>query len=287
MNSEESFAEYRSLLFAIAYRMLGTVMDAEDAVQETFLRWQSASMETIENPRAFLSAITTRLCIDQLRSARQKRETYIGPWLPEPYLTDPQTPMLDTTILAESLSTAFLVLLEQLTPTERAVFLLREVFDYDYAEIAEIVGKTPANCRKMISRARTHLKKERPRFDTEPEQQRRLVSNFMETVLSGDMDGLLNVLAEDIVVYSDGGGNVVAAQKPVAGREMVARFLFGIARLAPPELEIRLAQVNGLPGAIYLIAGQVSGVFAMDIQDDRIQNIFTVLNPDKLRHLNT
>ena len=193
--------------------------------------------------------------------------------------------MLDSAILAESLSTAFLVLLEQLTPTERAVFLLREVFDYDYGEIASIVDKTQANCRKMISRARVHLKGKRPRFDPDPAEEKRLVAHFMETVLSGDMEGLIEVLAEDIVVYSDGGGNVFAAQKPVAGQAQVARFMFGIAKLAPPGLEIHLAQVNGLPGAVYLIDGQISGVFALSIVQGRIQNIFTVLNPDKLRHL--
>ena len=262
--------------------MLGTVMDAEDILQEAFLRWQRAPAAEVDNPRAYLSAVVTRLCIDQLRSARVQREEYIGPWLPEPLImTNPAH--IESTILAESLSTAFLVLLENLNPVERAVYLLREVFDYDYAEIANIVDKSEDNCRQVFSRAKRYITERRPRFEPDPVQEQRLMGRFMETVSTGDMDGLLEILAQDIVVYSDGGGKAFAAKKPVVGVERVSRFFFGLVKHIPHGWEMRFARSNGLPALINLIDGVPHSVMAFQIFDGRIQNVFVVVNPDKLR----
>ena len=276
-----TFDPLRPRLLRIAYRMLGTVMDAEDILQEAFLRWQRAPVEEVENPRAYLSAVVTRLCIDQLRSARVKREEYLTPWLPEPLLTE--TPM-DTTLLAESLSTAFLLLLERLSPVERAVFLLREVFDYDYDEIAQIVGKSKANCRQLNSRAKHFIAERRPRFDTDPAQEQRLLAQFAQTVATGDMDGLLEILAEDMVLYSDGGGIVNSARYPIFGARKAARLYIHARRLVPPGVEFRFARINGLPGGIGFYAdGRAYSVMVFHIEGGRIRNIYQVLNPNKLK----
>ncbi|GAB4578292.1 MAG: RNA polymerase sigma-70 factor [Anaerolineales bacterium] len=282
MPPTDSFTSYRPLLFSIAYRMLGTVMDAEDVLQEAFLRWQRAPVEEVDNPRAYLSAVVTRLCIDHLRSARVQREEYIGPWLPEPLIMNDPAP-LEATILAESLSTAFLVLLENLNPVERAVYLLREVFDYDYAEIAKIVDKSEENCRQVFSRAKKYITERRPRFEPDPAQEQRLMGRFMETLASGDMDGLLEILAQEIVVYSDGGGKAFAAKKPVVGVVKVARFFFGLVKQIPPGWEVRFARSNGLPALVNLINGVPHSVMAFQMFDGRIQNVFVVVNPEKLR----
>ena len=284
MDRAEIFNSYRPLLFSIAYRMLGTVMDAEDMLQETFLRWQRASVENVENPRAFLSAVVTRLCIDQLRSVRVQREEYIGPWLPEPLMMSEPT-QLDSMILAESISTAFLILLENLNPVERAVYLLHEVFDYDYAEIAQIVHKTEDNCRQLFSRAKKYITERRPRFEPDREQNERLLFTFQRAIANGDMNGLLEILAEDIVLYSDGGGKVSAARKPVLGSKRVARFFFGIAKRLPLGLQIRFVQVNGLPGFVNYIYKTATSVYAFQILDGRIQNVFAVSNPEKLKRI--
>ncbi len=284
MDRSEVFTSYRPLLFSIAYRMLGTVMDAEDILQETFLRWQQSSTENVENPRAFLSAVVTRLCIDQLRSARRQREEYIGPWLPEPFIAN-EPSQLDSVIMSESLSMAFLVLLEKLNPVERAVYLLHEVFDYDYAEIAYIVGKSEENCRQLFSRAKKYIVERRPRFQTNSEQDQRLLLQFQRALSDGDMNGLLETLAEDIVLYSDGGGKVTAARNPVRGSKKVAQFFLGIAKKAPPGLEVRFALVNGLPGCVNYFNNSPLNVFAFQIIDGRIQNIFGVSNPEKLKRI--
>lgn len=285
MNSEEAFSEYRPLLFSIAYRMLGTVMDAEDMVQETYLRWQRVSATTVDSPKSYLAAVVTRLCIDHLRSAKVKRETYIGPWLPEPVLTSKAPTLMETTMLAESLSTAFLVLLENLNPVERAVYLLREVFDYDYSEIAKIVDKSEANCRQLASRARRFIRDRRPRFAPDPDQEAKLTEQFLTTVAEGDMSGLLEILADDIVVYSDGGGKVFAAKKPVAGKDLAAKFIFGLARLAPDQYELQFAYVNGYPGMVIYVDGSPLTVIAMRISGGKIKNMYSVLNPDKLKNI--
>jgi RNA polymerase sigma-70 factor, ECF subfamily len=275
------FDRYRPLLFSVAYRMLGSVMDAEDIVQEAFVRWQGASEGEVRSPRAYLSAVVTRLSIDQLRSARVRREEYVGPWLPEPLPEEPD--IADTAALNESLSMAFLVLLESLTPTERAVFLLREVFDYDYGEISHLVGKSEANCRQIARRARGYIAAQRPRFERSPEQEERLTESFLEACMDGDMEGLLGLLAEDIILWSDGGGKVRAALNPIRGSDKVARFFMGILGKAPPGLVVRQTKVNGQPGIIgYYADGQPQSVTTFDIADECIRAIHILVNPEKL-----
>ncbi|MCA1558164.1 MAG: RNA polymerase sigma-70 factor, partial [Acidobacteria bacterium] len=230
MDRLEIFKEHRRLLFSLAYRMLGTVADAEDIVQEAFLRWQAAGDEEIKAPRAYLSAIVTNLSINHLQSARVKREEYIGPWLPEPLIADENQDPMRNIQLADSLSMAFMILLEALAPTERAVFLLREVFDYEYEEIARMVGKTEANCRQMVSRARQHIRERRSRFDVSEEIRERLTGQFIKACASGDLQALMSLLSEDVTLLSDGGGRVTAARKPITGVDHVARFLTGLVK---------------------------------------------------------
>lgn len=279
------FEPYRPLLFSIAYRMLGSGMDAEDMVQETFLRWQRASGDEVRSPKAYLSAVITRLCIDQLRSARIQRETYFGPWLPEPLLTEHPPGAADTAALAESLSLAFLVLLESLSPVERAVFLLREVFEYDYAEIASIVDKSEANCRQMVKRARERIVERRPRFDVAPEAQARLMQQFALACANGDIEGLLALFADDIAIYSDGGGKAHAALNPVYGPVNAARFLLGVLQKVPPSFTIRLANVNGQSGFIGYVNDRPHIVIGFNLAAGRIRAIYNILNPDKLRSI--
>jgi RNA polymerase sigma-70 factor (ECF subfamily) len=290
-DAEHVFQQYRSYLFAIAYRMLGSVMDAEDMVQETFLRWQQVADQAIDSPKAYLTAIITRLCIDYMRSARVQREAYIGPWLPEPLLIDQSTDTADTAALSESLSMAFLVLLETLTPTERATFLLREVFGYGYADIAQIVDKSEANCRQMVSRAKQHLQQGRPRFAVSTEQQQALTFQFLQTCFSGDLDSMVAMLAEDVTVWSDGGGKAVAATRPIHGAHKAAQFVLGLARKAPPNTTPQFSLVNGDPGIIVYVDGLPAVVLILEI--DRltaggvpiIQAIRNIVNPDKLRRV--
>jgi RNA polymerase sigma-70 factor, ECF subfamily len=258
--------------------MLGSVMDAEDIVQEAFVRWQRASGTEVRSPRAYLSSVVTRLCIDQLRSARVQREQYVGPWLPEPLPTEPAPDAVD-----ESLSMAFLVLLESLTPTERAVFLLREVFDYDYGEISRLVGKSEANCRQIARRARQSVAARRPRFERSVEQEELLVERFLEACASGDMDGLVSLLSDDITLWSDGGGRVRAALNPIYGSDRVGRFLLGILREVPPDFVTRQGQINGQPGIVGYAGAHPMGVLTLDILEGRIRAIRIVVNPEKLR----
>ena len=285
MNQLETFNQYRSLLFAIAYRMLGSAMDAEDMVQETFLRWQEVQLMEIESPKAYLTTITTRLCLDQLRSARVQREVYVGPWLPEPLLTEAAPDSAEITALADSLSMAFLVLMESLSPIERAVYLLRQVFDYDYPDIARIVGKSEVYCRQIVSRARQHLARHRPRYEVLPGQQQQLSQQFAQACFSGDLSGLMATLAEDIVLQSDGGGKIKAAMRPVYGPDRVARFLQGILNKMPPGRTIRPAQINGQPGFIIYVDTQPQLVMILDIMGEGIHRVYVVANPDKLQGL--
>ena len=282
MDRAETFNSYRPLLFSIAYRMLGSAMDAEDLVQETFTRWQSTTAN-IESPKAFLAAIITRLCIDQLRSAKTQREDYIGPWLPEPIMTDSTTN--PDSALADSLSIAFLVVLESLSPVERAVFLLREVFDYGYAEIARIVDKSEPNCRQMVKRAKEHIAARRPRFTVRPEEHDRLVVQFGQVCANGDLEGLLALLADDITAYSDGGGKVVAARNPIVGADRVARFILGILRKMPVGAVLGLGIINGQTAIITQVGAQPYNVLAFDIDTGRIRRIFNILNPEKLKKI--
>lgn len=285
MQRTETFNSYRAYLFAIAYRMLGSVMDAEDMVQESYLRWLNTSADEVTSPKSYLAAIITRLCIDHLRLARVQRETYMGEWLPEPLLTDPTPPQEDMVALSDTLSIAFLVLLETLSPTERAAFLLREVFDYEYAEVAEMVGKSEANCRQMVRRARQHVADGRPRFQATPTEQQQMMQQFAQACVQGDMAGLLALLAEDVVEYSDGGGKVSAAIKPIKGADKVTRFLLGLMKKLPDNVAYQFAFANGRPAIITYAAGVAVNVTILDIGDGRIQRIYNIVNPDKLRHV--
>lgn len=284
---EEVFTAHRPLLFAIAYRMLGGVADAEDAVQETYLRWRGAVADgtPIASSKAWLSSVVTRLCIDVLRSARVQRESYVGPWLAEPMVTagEREPDVADAAVLAESLSLAFLVLLETLTPTERAVFLLHDVFAYEYAEIAAIVGETAVNCRQLARRARTRVAERRPRFRAAPEQQEHLTAQFVQACADGDLDALLATLAGDVVLWSDGGGKARAATRPIHGADGVARFVLGSLRNAPAGIVSRMSRVNGQSAVIAYLAGQPFAVITLDIAADGIRAVTIVVNPDKLR----
>jgi RNA polymerase sigma-70 factor (ECF subfamily) len=279
----EAFDRHRQLLFSIAYRMLGSVADAEDVMQESYLRWRRASEREVRSPKAYLSTVVTRLCLDHLRSARARRERYVGPWLPEPLVTEPSPDASEAAALEDSLSMAFLVLLESLTPTERAVFLLREVFGYDYAEIADLVGKSEANCRQIARRAKMSVEARRPRFESSPEQEERLIGRFLEASVEGDMEGLLSLLSNDAVLYSDGGGKTHAALNPIVGADKIARFSSRILRKAPPGFVMRWGRVNGRPGLVgYFRDGSPHSVTTLDVAEGRIRAIRLVLNPEKL-----
>ena len=291
MDERDAYAEYRPLLFSIAYRMIGSVSEAEDIVQETFLRFHRADTEQVESPKAYLSAITTRLAIDHLRSARVRRETYVGPWLPEPLVTDDSDALgadpARHAETADSLSLAFLVLLERLSPVERAVFLLREVFGYGYGEIADVVAKREDNVRQIAARARHHVEDGRPRFEADRGHREELARRFLAAVEEGDTDGLVGMLAADVTMYGDGGGKAPAVGQPVAGAVRVARFLVGLTRQAKrANLRLVPAEVNGQPGMIaYDQAGGLISVLSLDIADGLVQTVHSIVNPDKLRHL--
>jgi RNA polymerase sigma-70 factor, ECF subfamily len=273
----ETCESLRPLAFAIAYRMLGSVAEAEDVVQEGLLRLHSA--EGVEHPKAFVATVVTRLAIDQLRSARARRETYPGPWLPEPIVTDSRPD-------DDSVSMALLVTLESLTPVERAVFLLHDVFDYGYDEIGEIVGKSRENCRQLAVRARRHVEGRRTRFEASREQREALAARFFAAVRDGDLDGLVSLLAEDAVITGDGGGKAAARPTPLHGGEKVARFLLGLMRLAERRAySFDFVEVNGQPGALIYEDGAVAGAMTLDVVDGRVAAVRSVVNPDKLRHL--
>ena len=286
VSSAEVFDRNRPLLFAIAYRMTGSVTEAEDAVQEAYLRWQRAPEDEVHSSSAYLSKVVTRLCIDRLRSARVRREQYVGPWLPEPVLGEQSQEIGRQAELEDSLSMAFLVLLESLTPVERAVFLLREVFDYEYAEIASLVGKSETNCRQISRRARQSVAARRPRFESFPQQEERLMEGFLQASLSGDMEALLELLSDDVTLYSDGGGKTRAALKPIYGADNVARFLTGITSNIPPGFTVKRTRVNGRPGLVgYFGDGRPQSVVSVDVAEGGIRAIRLVVNPDKLGNI--
>ena len=290
MRNDASYEELRPLLFSIAYRMIGSVSEAEDIVQEAFLRIHRAEAEgtTIESPKAYLSAVTTRLGIDHLKSARVRREQYVGQWLPEPLLTDDSMPDAATHAeTADSLSTAFLVLLESLTPVERAVFLLREVFDYGYGEIARIVDRTEDNCRQLYVRARRHVDEGRPRFEASRKHRDELVERFFAAAERGDLAALEEMLAADVVVYGDGGGKAPSWPQPIYGRERVAKLIAGTVKQAKElGVRVRAAHVNGQPGVLFLDDEErIGAVMSIDVADGLVQAIRGVTNPDKLAHL--
>ena len=286
----EEYRELRPLLFAIAYRMVGSVSEAEDLVQEAFLRYHARPDDAeVGSPRAYLTTITTRLAIDHLRSARVRREAYVGPWLPEPLVVDAAAGPSEQAELADSLSLAFLVVLERLSPVERAVFLLHDVFDLPYDEIAEIVERSEENCRQLASRARRRVEESRPRFEVSLDHHRELTDRFIHACETGDADELIELLAEDVVAYSDGGGKVAAARRPVEGRERVAKFLIGISRpeRRPESAVVERVDVNGRPGVRVAADGTPLGVVSLDVADDGVRAVRIVVNPEKLRHLAT
>ena len=283
------FEAHRPLMYSIAYRMLGSVTEAEDVVQEAYLRYQATPADQIVSHKAFLSTVVTRLCLNQLQSARAQREAYIGPWLPEPVLTgaDERFAPTQRAELHESLALAFLVLLEQLTPLERAVFLLREVFDYEYAEIAAIVGKAEPACRQLFSRAKRHIAAGRPRFTSSPEAHRQIFTQFLRAVEQGELDGLMQLLADDVELWVDGGGKASgAATRPVHGRAAVAHFLSAAARRAVPGSRVEIADVNGEPALIVRAGGEVRLVLSIGVDQGRVRAIRAIRNPDKLQDLN-
>ncbi len=286
------FDELRPLMFSIAYRMLGSASEAEDIVQEAFLRLHREGVKgtAIDSPKAFLSAVTTRLSIDHLRSARVRRESYVGTWLPEPIVTDPESDVAGHAETADSLSMAFLVLLESLSPVERAVFLLREVFEYGYEEIAAVVGKSEDNCRQIAVRARRQIEAKKPRFEASRARREELARRFFEAVLLGDVEGLVGLLAADVVAYGDGGGKGTAFPRPVHGRDRVVRLLQGPAARGGRAgvTGMRSVTLNGQPGAIfYDREGRPVAAVTLDIADEQVQTLRAVSNPEKLGHLGT
>jgi RNA polymerase sigma-70 factor, ECF subfamily len=275
-------------MFSIAYRMLASVSEAEDVVQDAFLRYQRALAEgaEIESPKAYLSTVVARLAIDQLRSVRARRETYVGEWLPEPLLTNDDDPAAHAEE-ADSLSMAFLLLLERLSPVERAVFLLHDVFGYGYDEVATIVGKSEANCRQLALRARRHIESEKPRFDASRKERDELAARFFAAMTDGDLGSLVEMLAADVIVYGDGGGKAPQWPAPIVGVERVSRLVAGTGRqLRELGLTLEMCHVNGQPGATCRDPeGRLINVWSLDIANGAVQTVRSVINPDKLRHL--
>ena len=280
------FEEHRKLLFSIAYRMLGSVADAEDVLQEAFLRWQDASTEEIRSPRSFLVTIVSRLCINQLESAHARRVTYVGEWLPEPLVTDPRSNAAAMVQVDESVSMALMLLLERLTPSERAVFLLHEVFDYKHAEIAQALALTESNSRQLLRRAQQHVQLTRPRFRPPTGEHLELLERFSEAARSGDMDQLISLLSSDVVMHTDGGGRASALLLPIYGPEKVGQAsVHGFRKLLSLDVQQRFVEINGRPGVVSYQDGRPQSVFTLEITEGRIQAIFIVTNPEKLSHL--
>jgi RNA polymerase sigma-70 factor, ECF subfamily len=288
--SAEAFEELRPLLFSIAYRILGSVSEAEDAVQETWLRYHASSTPPI-SLKSFLSAVVTRVSIDVLRSARVRRESYVGQWLPEPLLTDDASTAYPdpehAAELADSLSMAALLLLERLSPEQRAVFVLHDIFSFPFSEIADVVGKSETACRQLASRARRLMRDGRPKFDVDRRERDELAARFFDAVTVGDVDELRGLLAADVEVYGDGGGKAPQWMRVIVGLDNVARMFAGLGRrFAVSGLQVEPHEVNGQPGAVFRDAsGRVINVLALDVLDGRIQVIRSVINPDKLRHI--
>ncbi len=286
MSRTEEFEELRPLLFSLAYRLLGSVAEAEDAVQEAWLRYVATPARP-RSPKAFLSAVVTRISIDVLRSARVRREQYVGKWLPEPLLTDPYEDPARSAELADSVSMAALLLLERLSPLERAVFVLREVFAYDFADVAAAVGRSEAACRQLLVRARHHVHSGRPRFEVDRRARDELAARFFDAIRDGDVEGLRDVLAADVQLVGDAGGKAPALSRTVVGADKVARLLGAIfADLTRVGATLERCEVNGQPGAILRDRdGRVAFTFALDLLGGQIQTVRSVANPDKLRHL--
>jgi RNA polymerase sigma-70 factor (ECF subfamily) len=291
MNQVEAFQMHRAALFAVAYRMLGSASDAEDIVQDAWLRFSAAQPSDLRSAKSYLTTVVTRLCLDRLKSARAAREEYVGPWLPEPLATDDRPGPERSLAQIESVTLAFMVLLETLSPEERAVFLLREVFDYEYDEIAAMLDTTSANCRQLFHRAKGRIAERKPRFRAAAEEKRPLVERFIRAFGAGDEEELTRVLAADVGFWSDGGGKVLAARRPLFGRDHVINLLVGIRRTAPsagvPLESVRLDvfEVNGEPALVIRVEGRLDSVYTMTIEDGAISAIRVVRNPDKLAYL--
>ena len=286
MSRAEEFERLRPLLFSIAYRILGSVAEAEDAVQETWLRYQG-SAEQPRSAKAFLSTLVTRIAIDVLRSARVRREAYAGPWFPEPLLADPYQDPARSAELADSVSMAALLLLERLSPLERAVFVLREVFDFDFPEVAAAVGRSEAACRQLLVRARRHMAEGRPRFDADRRERRELAARFFDALSEGDVAGLRELLAADVSLVGDGGGKAPQLARSVHGIDRVARLLATVfPRMARVGITAEPREINGQPGAIFRDRdGRVLHTLTLDVLDGRIQTLRAIINPDKLHHM--
>jgi len=280
--SDDPFVTHRSLLFTVAYEMLGSAADAEDVVQEAWLRWATVEQARVRDPRAYLVRIVTRGALDRLRTLSRRREEYVGEWLPEPLLTSAD--VAEDVELAESVSIAMLAVLETLGPTERAVFVLREVFEAPYDEIAEAIGKTPAAVRKIAERAREHVAARRPRMRVSRAQQEQVVERFLAATRGGDLQDLLDVLAPDVVAVADGGGLAPAARRPLVGHARVGRAFLALAAVAPGA-EIAMVWLNGAPGARIDIDGQVVAAVSLTIENGRITQIYAISNPHKLARL--
>lgn len=286
MSSVEVFTEYRPLLFTIAYEILGSAADAEDALQESYLRWSTVDESEVENPRAYLAQIVTRQALNQLRSARRRREEYVGSWLPEPIRTQPDAS--EDAVLAESVTMAMLLVLETLGPDERAVFVLREVFGFSHREVAESVGKTEDAVRQIAHRARSHVHARRRRFTPPSDEAQAVVGKFLTAAVTGDVQALMDLMAPDVVEISDGGGKVSAARRPIVGREQVARFMVGLTRLAPAGLRFEPAVFNNVPSMIVHTADGLDLVAMFELTTSGsdsaglISGIYLVRNPDKL-----
>ncbi len=286
------FEPQRGRLLGLAYRMLGSLAEAEDAVQDTYLRWHAVDRGAIEQPAAFLTRTLTRICLDVLKSARVRREAYIGPWLPEPILeTAPLVAGTDGDY-ADDLSVALLLTLERLSPLERAAFLLHDIFDQDYDEVAAALGRSEEACRQLAARARQQVRRERPRFRPTAEARDRLTLAFATAIGSGDVEGLSRLLTEDAVFYADGGGKVASARKPVVGARRIALFLTGLVRkprlrqrLVSGPMSVRVAEVNGMPGLLLYMGGRLHQTYALDLRGERIAGVYVTRNPDKLSHL--
>ncbi|HEX2190409.1 MAG TPA: RNA polymerase sigma-70 factor [Longimicrobiaceae bacterium] len=278
----DAFQRERGRLFGIAYRMLGSVREAEDVLQDAYVRWHGVDHAAVEHPGAYLARLVTRLCLDVLKSAHARRTEYVGVWLPEPLVGPADDDPAAVHELADDLSLAFLFLLERLTPVERAVFLLRESFGFSHREVAGVVGKTEENCRQIERRARRKLAEARRPAPADPEEHDRLFGGFLRAVREGDVEGLVGMLAEDAVAYSDGGGRARAALNPVHGADRVARLLAGLARKGAPGWETRLVPVNGRTGLLLFEDGRPRGILAAHVEGGRIVAVFIVVNPDKL-----
>ncbi|MEG3629723.1 RNA polymerase sigma-70 factor [Streptomyces poriticola] len=276
----EAFVAHRNLLFTVAYEMLGSAADAEDVLQETWLRWADVDLGKVRDRRAYLVRITTRQALNRLRVMKRRREAYVGQWLPEPLLTAPD--VAEDVELAESVSMALMLVLETLSPTERAVFVLREAFDVGYDEIAAAVGKSPAAVRQIAHRARRHVDARRPRHTVSPSESRAVVESFRQALETGDPQGLLDVLAPDVVLVGDGGGIKQAALRPVAGAEKVTRFYIGGIRRTSGRISTELTVVNGNPALVVRVDGELDGILAIRVEDARISGLYYVRNPEKL-----